>query len=156
MVGEDAFYSWVFQIRICYPDLVYQHVHAGSVLDDVLVETRIARDNDGLAMVVDAISVGGLDDITVILLERAYPNPVLVVDKALGRELFSAEGHAFCGELLVGQAYLDIRCIRTFEIFGQIFCTDWSHHREWVSPSEQPTGKPHVRNTAGVVRMKMG
>ena len=42
-------------------DFVDQEVNAGAVLDDVLIEARIARDDDGAAVILDAISVGRFD-----------------------------------------------------------------------------------------------
>jgi hypothetical protein len=77
----------VLQCRGRGGDLVDEDVDALAVLHDVRVVPRVAADEHGVSGVVDAVAVGGLDEVAVVHLERGDLHAVAVEDHAVAVEL---------------------------------------------------------------------
>src|SRR5262245_43066492 len=77
-----------YQLWLGNRHLVDQKIDACGISDKVLARTRVARKYDGPPAILDAIAIGGLDEIAVIDLEGDHPHAIPLVHRTVGGELF--------------------------------------------------------------------
>src|SRR5262249_55581310 len=109
-------------------DFVDQQVGAGAVLDDILVVAGVAGEHGGPAAVLEAIAVARLDDVALVDLESDHLYAILLVDDAVAVELGDVRRDPRARQLFVGDANLDVECVRLLEILHQLARASWSDH----------------------------
>src|SRR5262245_11775217 len=135
-------------------DRVHQQVYAHAVADQVLAEARVAGDQRGLALVVDAIPESGLDLVSVIDFESGYTNATALVDHAIRCEFLYHDRGAGRSELLIGDTDAHVRRIGLFQIAHQLLGAGRADHSECLRPrtaSRQPAREPDIRDAAHMV-----
>src|SRR5262249_34430819 len=91
---------------------------------------RIARENDGAAAILDAITIGRLNDIAMIDLEGDHAHTILFVDRTVGVELVYCNGDSGRRKFLVGDSDLNVRRIRPLKVRHQFLRPRWADNSE--------------------------
>jgi hypothetical protein len=67
-----------------------------------------------VALVIDAVAVGRFDLVAMVDFKGGYPDAILLIDDAIGAELFRNDLDALRRIFLVGNANVDVGCLGTF------------------------------------------
>src|SRR5262245_41544824 len=158
MVPDDPLdVGFLHELRPRARNLMHQQVGAGAIIDDILVVARVAGEYCGAPK---AITVTGLDDVSVVDLERDDRHAVLLVDHAVAIELDDICRDPRKRQLLVGDPNLDIERVGPLQVLHQRARAARSDHAvrrlTRAHTRMQPAGEPYVRDARGVVGVIVG
>jgi hypothetical protein len=129
-----------------------------SVLDDVVVQIRIAGHHHRSSVIVDAVAIGRLD--AVLDRKSGHLDTAVVIDDAVLRELVDVGGDAFRGKMLLRLASSDVGAIGLCETGHQFLGARRTDNVHRLGPMRkrrrQPSGQQQIGHADGAIRMIVG
>src|SRR5664279_3696648 len=108
-----------------------------------------------MALVVDAVAIGGLDRVAMIDLEGSHLHTILFVDDAVLAEFLDVHGDALRRQLLVHFADADVERVSLFKVGHQIFgagrADDVKGSLAAAEYRTEPAGQPDIRDAGYTV-----